>query len=434
MDNVSLHNKAVVFLFLSAFLMVTGCSSNITTRQTLTKTVTVTSSPSIVTTRQTLTKTVTVTSPPSIVTTTLPPTTVLPAFSIGGFQIISQYDSVAGATVTVNVTNTSLVSAIYSVILRIDEQVISKTDTVVQGGSSQGVTFNVDRDISVFTLKTDGNTATIDATSDARLPNGYLLEKKVYTQLPVGTVYEITYISDGLRVKGYLSLPNTPGRHPAMIWCRGGNQNYGLAEYFQISNYTSWLGWVAVGSQYRGNMGGQGKDQFGGDDVDDVVNLIPLLKNLPEVDPNRIGITGESRGGMMAYETLRKQTQAGTNDIKVAVIVSGSADLFFQAKKQPDMLNGVFIPLIGGTPEQLPQEYERRSAVRWANDINVPILLQHGDQDVHVYIDEANEMAAELQKYGKNYKYIIYPGRGHDLIDTGPSYDDELAWLRKYLQ
>ncbi len=355
-------------------------------------------------------------------------------FCIGGFQIISHDDSVAGATVTVNVTNALQVAAIYSVILRIDGQETKKTEIVVQKESSEEVSFNVDRDVSVFTLKTYGTTATIDATSDARLPNGYLLEKKMYTQLPVGTVYEITYISDGLRVKGYLSLPNTPGRHPAIIWCRGGNKNFGLAEYYQISNYTSWRGWVAIGSQYRGNMGGRGQDQFGGGDVNDVVNLIPLLKSLPEVNPDRIGIVGESRGGMMAYMTLRKQTLAGTNDIKVAVIVSGSADLFFAARKQPDMLNGVFIPLIGGTPEQLLKEYEARSAVYWANDINVPILIQHGDQDVHVYIDEANKMAEELKKYGKTYKYVIYPGRGHDLIDTGQSYMDELAWLSNYLK
>jgi dipeptidyl aminopeptidase/acylaminoacyl peptidase len=181
-------------------------------------------------------------------------------------------------------------------------------------------------------------------------------------------------------------------------------------------------------------MGGQGQDQFGGDDVNDVVNLIPLLKSLPEVDPNRIGIVGGSRGGMMAYMTLRKQTLAGTNDIKVAVIVSGCADLFFAAKNQPDMLISVFIPLIGGTPEQLPKEYEARSAVYWANDINVPILIQHGDQDIHVYIDEANKMAEELKKYGKTYKYIVYPGRGHDLDVTGRDGVDQLTWLKNYLQ
>jgi len=325
------------------------------------------------------------------------------------------------------------VSVKFTVVLRIDGVETQRTEISVQ--SSQVVSFNVDKDISVFTFKTENYSVIIDATSDAKLPNGYLLEKKLDITTPMANNYEITYISDGLRVKGYLALPNTPGSHPAIIFCRGGNKNYGVLTGYETLHYAQLLGYVAVGSQYRGNAGGQGQDQFGGDDVNDVVNLIPLLKSLPEVDSSRIGIVGVSRGGMMAYETLRKQTLAGTNDIKAAVIVSGAADLFFESINQSDMLNGVFIPLIGGTPAQLPKEYEARSAVRWANDINVPILIQHGDRDVEVDIYEANEMAAELQRYGKTYKYIIYPGRGHDLFGAGnQSWTDGADWLKTYLK
>jgi dienelactone hydrolase len=376
MHNGSVHNKATALLLLSALLIVTGCSSTITTTQTLTNTLATTLTSTIPPVTTTFTSTTTaISTQTTTATTSLPPSTV----------------TITPPPSTVTTTRPP----------------ITKTIT---------------------------ETITADASNIAGLPNGYLLEKRLYLETIKFKVYEITYISDGLRVKGYLSLPLTPGPHPAIIWCRGGHKNYGLAEYYQISNYTYWLGYVAVGSQYRGNMGGDGQDQFGGGDVNDVVNLIPLLKSLPEVDPDHIGLVGASRGGMMAYMTLRKQTLAGTNDIKVAVIVSGSADLFFAAQKQPDMLNGVFIPLIGGTPQQLPKEYEARSAVYWANDINVPILLQHGDQDVHVYIDEANKMAAELQKYGKTYKYIVYPGRGHDLIMSGQNWTDQLAWIKSYLQ
>jgi dipeptidyl aminopeptidase/acylaminoacyl peptidase len=450
MHNASARNKATALLLLSAIMIVTGCSSTITTTQTLTSTLATTLTSTIPPVTTTLTSTTTDTAtlyetttlytafPRSTVTTTLP-TTVYPAFPIGGFQVISQDSAVAGATVSVNITNPYPAKAKFTVILRLDGKEIERTEILVE--RTDVVSFNVDRDISVFTLKTEGNTAIIEATSDAKLPNGYILEKKLDYVVPMAKTYEITYISDGLRVKGYLSLPTSPsfgpilpGRHPAIIFCRGGNKNYGAIEASDVSYYTQLLGYVAVGSQYRGNMGGQGQDQFGGGDVNDVVNLIPLLKSLPEVDPDHIGLVGASRGGMMAYMTLRKQTLAGTNDIKVAVIVSGSADLFFAAQKQSDMLNGVFIPLIGGTPQQLPKEYEARSAVYWANDINVPILLQHGDQDVHVYIDEANKMAAELQKYGKNYKYTVYPGRGHDLFGLEQARTELLTWLKSYLQ
>ena len=41
---------------------------------------------------------------------------------------------------------------------------------------------------------------------------------------------------------------------------------------------------MVVASQYRGNAGGEGKEEFGGKDVNDVLNLLPLLESLPKAD------------------------------------------------------------------------------------------------------------------------------------------------------
>jgi hypothetical protein len=37
---------------------------------------------------------------------------------------------------------------------------------------------------------------------------------------------------------------------------------------------------VVVASQYRGNGGGEGHEEFGGAEVHDILNLIPLAKSL----------------------------------------------------------------------------------------------------------------------------------------------------------
>ena len=37
---------------------------------------------------------------------------------------------------------------------------------------------------------------------------------------------EITYLSDGLKVKGYLAVPKTGGKYPAVILNRGGNREF----------------------------------------------------------------------------------------------------------------------------------------------------------------------------------------------------------------
>ena len=40
---------------------------------------------------------------------------------------------------------------------------------------------------------------------------------------------------------------------------------------------SSW-DYVVVGSHYRGNKGSEGKEEFGGSDVNDVINLIPFFE------------------------------------------------------------------------------------------------------------------------------------------------------------
>ena len=54
---------------------------------------------------------------------------------------------------------------------------------------------------------------------------------------------------------------------------------------------------MVLASQYRGNDGGQGKEEFGGSDINDVLNLIPLAESISFMNADRIVMLGFSRGG-----------------------------------------------------------------------------------------------------------------------------------------
>ena len=134
-------------------------------------------------------------------------------------------------------------------------------------------------------------------------------------------VEKITYVSDGLKVSGYIAFPKDDSKkYPCIIWCRGGIGNAGAIDKFTArgiyGQLASW-GYCVFASQYRGNDGGEGHDDFGGDDLNDVLNLIPLAQEIPQANNDVWGIEGWSRGGMMTYLTLTK-----TNLFKAAIAVS----------------------------------------------------------------------------------------------------------------
>ncbi len=195
-------------------------------------------------------------------------------------------------------------------------------------------------------------------------------------------------------------------------------------------------GYVTVGSQYRGNGGSEGYEDFGGSDVHDVTNLVTLLKGLSYVDPNRIGMMGGSRGGMMTYIALKTETLAGRSDIKAAVTVGGISDLFrwdqeTGVQNQFDTI--LWRPLVGATPAEAPERFIERSAVYWPDLINTPLLLLHGENDESVSVHHTLALADLLRRAGKTVEFVIYPGGDHPLTNYLGGYPDALAWFDIFL-
>ncbi len=222
-------------------------------------------------------------------------------------------------------------------------------------------------------------------------------------------MYKITYLSDGLKVKGYFGKPkNLLFPHPAIIYNRGGNREFGKLTPLQLLKYIKY-GYIVIGSQYRGNDGGEGREEFGGNDVNDVLNLIPILEDDKQVDRHRIYMVGYSRGGMMTYLALTK-----TDKIKAACVIGGIADLFMTEKNRPDM-HPVLIDLIGGLSKNFPMKFKKRSAIYYADKINTPLLILHGDNDWRVNYKQSLKMANALKRNNKKYKIIIYSGGNHYL-------------------
>ncbi len=250
------------------------------------------------------------------------------------------------------------------------------------------------------------------------------------------TIDEITYISDGLRVEGHIIKPKTPGPHPCLIYNRGGNREFGanspLRVARRLAKFASW-GYVVVASQYRGNMGGEGVEEFGGADVNDVLNLVPLLESLPqEADAQRIGMIGFSRGGLMTYLALTK-----TDRLKAAAIVAGVGDSRTGIEKRPDMETYVYAELIPDYWNVKEEALFNRSPVAWPEKLcaTTPLLLLHGSADWRVDPAETMAMAQSLFHLRRPFRFILYEGADHGLSEfRAEAYGQIRHWLNRYVR
>jgi dipeptidyl aminopeptidase/acylaminoacyl peptidase len=245
----------------------------------------------------------------------------------------------------------------------------------------------------------------------------------------------LTYLSDGLRVTAYLWKPkDTAGRKlPLILFNRGGNRDFGALSPWEQEGFYSYVsnGFVVLGSQYRGVDGGQGREEFGGADVHDVLSLLPLARSLGYVDMGNVFLLGESRGGMETYLLLK----AGA-PVNAAAVVSGEADLVAGSRDRPEMIYAVYRQLIPGFAQNGPALLRERSAVDWPERIKAPLLILHGTADWRTNPkDQALALAEKLQELGKTYELVMYAQDSHGLPFHWRDRDQRIVeWFRRYIR
>lgn len=238
-------------------------------------------------------------------------------------------------------------------------------------------------------------------------------------------------------VDGFFIQPKGKKNLPILVYNRGGNGRYGAVHFTSMFRQLfpiSEKGFAVIGSQYRGafNKVVKGQyDEFGGVDVDDVVALVDLIPSIDSVNPQKIGMFGSSRGGMQTFLALKRLT-----NIKAVAVIAGASDLLKELAFRPEMEN-VYKLRIPNYEQNKETELSNRSVLHWLDsiDMRVPILIQHGDQDKRVSVDNALWLAAALEKRNHPHELSIYEGQAHGFKGDAKiiAREELISWFNTHL-
>lgn len=245
--------------------------------------------------------------------------------------------------------------------------------------------------------------------------------------------YKINYKSEGLNIEGFIAKPITnkeKAKLPAIIFCRGGNQSFGMLNAYQLKmiNQLAENGFVVLASQLRGNIASEGVDEFGGKDVNDILKLIDIAKELDFVDAKNIHVLGYSRGGMNTYQVSKL-----TDNINSIAVVGSPTNKFKAIKFRESMYQYVYKPLFGDTIQN-KNAYVNRSAVFWHNKLNEPTLILHGSDDSRVALEEAQQIIDSLTASNKkDFEYKIFEAGNHSLSNYREERDSLIInWFKTH--
>ncbi len=138
--------------------------------------------------------------------------------------------------------------------------------------------------------------------------------------------------------------------------------------------------------------------------ADQADGLAALGKRFPEMDMDRVGVTGWSFGGYFtAMATIRR-----TDLFKVGVAGAPVVDFADY--------DTAYTERYLGTPQADPDGYRRSDVLSYASGLSRPLLLMHGLTDDNVYFENSVKLTQALLAAGKPYTLLLLPGT-HQLPD-----------------
>lgn len=240
------------------------------------------------------------------------------------------------------------------------------------------------------------------------------------------------YPSDGFQVKGYISFVPNPLGNPLLIFLRGGNRMFGLMH--PATNFTCIRNYTVIATAYRGGVS-EGTDEFGGNEVNDVHNLMeyfPFLQEKLEVQfaPKKTFILGGSRGGMEMFLSMRRSPSLQYQVTKAASL-SGLLDIRECMAYREDMRR-MFIRDFGLIPEKNEDEWiHHRDPLANVSNLrkDLPILILQGTHDLRVNLNEGKHMAKKLEANGNPVTYVEIFGGDHCLSNQPNRIDIIADWF-----
>lgn len=235
---------------------------------------------------------------------------------------------------------------------------------------------------------------------------------------PVSLRYEAR---DGVELQGLLYLPqdaDAAAKPPVVVSVHGGPTSQSRPSFSPSTQYLANQGIAVFAVNVRGSTGfGKTFTRLDNqekrlDSVRDLVDTVAFLARDGRVDTNRIAVMGGSYGGYMVNAVLG--AHPGTFDAGISMV--GVSDWVRALEDASPALKASDRIEYGDIREQKWQTfYRENSPINLVEDIQVPLLVQHGANDPRDPVSESDRFVTAIRDAGGTVEYLRFPDEGHSL-------------------
>ena len=233
---------------------------------------------------------------------------------------------------------------------------------------------------------------------------------------------------DGTPIQAFLTVPrgNEGGRLPAIVYPHGGPISFDTDGFDYWTQLFANRGYAVMQMNFRGSAGfgydfmAAGLQSWGLKMQDDVADATQWLVDNGVADPDRICIVGGSYGGYAALMGAARTPEL----YRCAVSFAGVTDLAALLAASRRYTSADIAELQIGSKRR---DLKDRSPISFAADIDIPVLLVHGEDDNVVRVNQSRRMARALERYEKDVTYVEQPDGDHYLSTNAQRLEALLA-------
>jgi dipeptidyl aminopeptidase/acylaminoacyl peptidase len=247
---------------------------------------------------------------------------------------------------------------------------------------------------------------------------------------------------DGKTISGFLYRPPAKfsGKRPVLISIHGGPEGQTRPGFLGRLNYfVNELGIAVMAPNVRGSTG-EGKTFSKLDNgflregtYKDINALMDWIGTRPDLDADRIAVTGGSYGGHM---TLAISTFY-SDRIRCSIDVVGMSNLVTFLEHTEAYRRDLRRAEYGDERDPKMREFlEKIAPMNNIEKIRKPMLVVAGRNDPRVPVSESNQIAAALKKQGTPVWYLVANDEGHGYqkkANADFQFYASVAFLEKYL-
>lgn len=240
----------------------------------------------------------------------------------------------------------------------------------------------------------------------------------------------------GLEIEAWLQYPHgyeEGGSYPLVLYIHGGPHSaYGEGWFDEFHNLTG-AGMFVLYTNPRGSRG-YGADftystrgEWGIDDYEDLMLAVDIVAARPDVDEDRLGVTGGSYGGFMTawVTTKTDRFRAAQADRMISNWFS-----WYGSSEAQGLTEFEFY----GKPWENPDLYWDLSPLKYVENVTTPTLIVQSEEDHRTPMTDAEQWFMALAKQGVPVEFLRYPRSNHNLSRTGEPWllVDRLERLRQW--